>query len=205
MFNYNNSFYNSKYIQNENQSLSSFMKKPPSAWASVRGNEQYPALKGTVRFYQMSKGVLVVAEFDGLPKGETPCQSPIFAFHIHSGTSCENGGNVPPMQNGGSVPPVQNGGNVPPMQNGGNGGVDAFPNSHTHYNPHNCPHPYHAGDMPPLFGSNGYAFLTFVTSRFTVNEIIGKTVIIHSSPDDFSTQPSGNSGEKIACGVIVAR
>ena len=72
----------------------------------------------------------------------------------------------------------------------------------THYNPKDCPHPYHAGDMPPLFGNNGEAFMAFMTDRFTVEEIIGKTVIIHSNPDDFTTQPGGNSGEKIACGKI---
>ena len=72
----------------------------------------------------------------------------------------------------------------------------------THYNPNQCAHPYHAGDLPPLFGSNGYAFEAFLTDRFTVSEVIGRTVIIHSKPDDFSTQPSGNSGEKIACGEI---
>ncbi|BDZ83738.1 hypothetical protein Lac2_18720 [Claveliimonas bilis] len=33
---------------------------------------------------------------------------------------------------------------------------------------------------------------------------MGKTVVIHDMPDDFRTQPSGNSGEKIACGQIVA-
>ena len=41
-----------------------------------------------------------------------------------------------------------------------------------------------------------------MTDRFTVGEIIGKTVVIHMMPDDFRTQPSGDSGEKIACGVI---
>ena len=35
-----------------------------------------------------------------------------------------------------------------------------------------------------------------------MDEIYGKTVIIHAKPDDFTTQPSGNAGEKIACGVI---
>jgi Cu-Zn family superoxide dismutase len=35
-----------------------------------------------------------------------------------------------------------------------------------------------------------------------VDEVIGRGVIIHGSPDDFTTQPSGNAGEKIACGVI---
>ena len=96
----------------------------------------------------------------------------ILACHIHSGGSCT--------------------------------GTDAdpFADSGTHYNPKNMPHPYHAGDMPPLFCANGYAFCAFLTDRFTIDEIIGKTVIIHSKPDDFTTQPSGNAGNKIACGVI---
>ncbi|MBO5007752.1 MAG: superoxide dismutase family protein [Clostridia bacterium] len=34
--------------------------------------------------------------------------------------------------------------------------------------------------------------------RFTIDEIIGKKVVIHSAPDDFTSQPSGNSGNKIA-------
>lgn len=40
------------------------------------------------------------------------------------------------------------------------------------------------------------------TGRFFVEDIIGRTVVIHSGPDDFYTQPSGNPGNKIACGVI---
>lgn len=81
-------------------------------------------------------------------------------------------------------------------------GGEGFPHSGSHYNPNDCPHPYHAGDLPPLFGANGFAFSVFLTDRFTVHEIIGKTVIVHASPDDFQTQPSGNAGEKIACGEI---
>ena len=72
-----------------------------------------------------------------------------------------------------------------------------------HYNPKNQPHPNHAGDMPPLLSHNGNANMAFVTNRFSVNEILGKTIVIHSKPDDFTTQPAGNSGEKIACGVII--
>lgn len=58
--------------------------------------------------------------------------------------------------------------------------------------------------MPPLFGSSGYAYLAFFTNRFTVPEILGRTVVIHDIPDDFTTQPAGNAGMKIACGVIQA-
>lgn len=72
----------------------------------------------------------------------------------------------------------------------------------THYNPKSCNHPEHAGDLPPLFENNGYAYISFLTNRFTVKEIIGKVIIIHDMPDDFTTNPSGKSGEKIACGKI---
>ena len=41
-----------------------------------------------------------------------------------------------------------------------------------------------------------------LTGRFRVGEIIGRSVVLHSDPDDFHTQPSGNAGMKIACGVI---
>ncbi len=101
------------------------------------------------------------------------CTDPIFGFHIHEGMSCSGDAK------------------------------DPFAGTGMHYNPNNCPHPYHAGDLPPLFGANGYAYSAVLTDRFTVDEIIGKTVIIHSSPDDFSSQPSGNAGKKIGCGVIV--
>lgn len=71
-----------------------------------------------------------------------------------------------------------------------------------HYNPADAPHPDHAGDMIPLMGNQGYAWLSFYDRRFTIPEIKGRSVIIHRMPDDFFTQPSGNSGDKIGCGVI---
>ena len=80
-----------------------------------------------------------------------------------------------------------------------------FANTGNHYNPSSLPHPRHAGDMPPLIYCNGNAFLAFMTDRFGIEEIIGRTVVIHSGQDDFKTQPSGDVGTKIACGVIVKR
>lgn len=132
----------------------------PSAYAVIRGGKANPGLGGMVHFYPSGNGVLVTAEIHGLPDSETG----IFAFHIHSGESCEA--------------------------------------PEGHFNPENVPHPRHAGDLPPLFSNGGRAFLAVLTDRFRIADVIGRTVILHSQPDDFHTQPSGNPGEIIACGVI---
>ena len=79
---------------------------------------------------------------------------------------------------------------------------DGFSGTGSHYNPKGLPHPEHAGDLPPLMLCNGDAYQTFTTDRFCVADIIGKTVVIHLMPDDFNSQPAGNAGTKIACGVI---
>lgn len=71
-----------------------------------------------------------------------------------------------------------------------------------HYNPAGTLHPKHAGDLPPLLDCNGRAFLQVLTDRFSLQDILGRTVVIHSDVDDFTTQPAGNSGAKIACGEI---
>jgi Cu-Zn family superoxide dismutase len=147
-------------------------EKKPDAKAEIRGSKAYPELIGTVRFYQTKDGVLVSAEVYGLPHGGSGCNGGIFAFHIHEGTSCT--GNA----------------------------EDPFADVKTHYNPNNCKHPYHAGDLPPLFENNGRAFMVVLTDRFTVGEIMGRTVVIHASVDDFTSQPAGNAGAKIACGLI---
>ena len=80
-----------------------------------------------------------------------------------------------------------------------------FSETRSHYNPTGQAHPKHAGDLPPLLSCHGNAYLSVKTDRFTVNEIFGRTVVIHSDPDDFRSQPAGNAGKKIACGVIRRR
>ena len=44
--------------------------------------------------------------------------------------------------------------------------------------------------------------MSMLNDRFTVEEVLGRVMILHQDLDDFKTQPSGNSGEMIACGVI---
>lgn len=79
---------------------------------------------------------------------------------------------------------------------------DHFARTGDHYNPGGQPHPKHAGDLLPLLGNQGYAWSAFYDKRFQIRDILGRSVIIHAMPDDFATQPSGNSGAKIGCGVI---
>lgn len=71
-----------------------------------------------------------------------------------------------------------------------------------HYNPGKQPHPQHAGDMPPLMSSRGFAWMVFFDGRLELRDILDRSVVIHAMPDDFRTQPSGDSGMKIGCGVI---
>lgn len=150
----------------------------PYAQARVRGAEGLN-IGGTVLFYKAAQGAHVVAEVFGLPQeiekdGKTEKAGPFYAFHIHDGADC-GGGERP----------------------------DPFTAAGEHYNPTNQPHPLHAGDMPPLLGDGGYAYLSFYTGRFAPEDVVGRTVIIHQNPDDFRTQPSGMAGLRIACGEIM--
>lgn len=88
------------------------------------------------------------------------------------------------------------------IHEGGSCFGENFPNTGGHYNPTRAPHPGHAGDLPPLLLCHGGAYLAVRTDRFSVRDILGRTVVIHSGSDDFKSQPSGDSGTKIACGVI---
>ena len=80
--------------------------------------------------------------------------------------------------------------------------VSPFTSAGAHYSRTPAEHPNHSGDMPPLLGNQGYAWMAFYDKRFTIPEIIGKSLIIHRMPDNFTTQPAGDSGERIGCGVI---
>ena len=91
------------------------------------------------------------------------------------------------------------------IHEGGSCDGKEFADTKGHYNPTGAPHPRHAGDLPPLLSCGGRAYLAVLTDRFRVEEILGRTVVIHSGADDFNTQPAGNAGTKIACGTILPR
>ena len=160
---------------NEYPNFAALFWRRPDAHAKVLGSGEYPEIAGTVRFYRTRYGTFVITEMKGLPTDSGSCKGEMFGCHVHGGGACSGNEN------------------------------DPFANAGQHYNPLECPHPYHAGDLPPLFGADGYAYAAFLTNRFTVKEIVGKTVVIHSQPDDFTSQPAGNSGRKIACGEIFGK
>ena len=146
--------------------LQRILNNPADAQAIIKGSSKYPNIRGTVEFYQMMGAVLLVVQVDGLPQSSMPCAPNIYGFHIHEGSSCT-----------GTT-------------------EDPFANTDGHFNPTGCPHPAHAGDLPPLFGNNGYAFMIVMTNRFSVNTILGRTVVVHANRDDFTSQYTDSQREK---------
>lgn len=153
--------------------LNTLLYEMPAAFATIHGSSEYPKLHGIVRFYPVVGGVLVNPEIYGLPVENPICSNHVFGFHIHEGIAC-TGTNTEP-----------------------------FANAKGHFDPGGCEHPAHAGDMPPLFAAHdGFAWSAFLSDRFKWGDILGRTAIVHRNPDDFHTQPSGNSGPMIGCGII---
>ena len=84
-----------------------------------------------------------------------------------------------------------------------------------HFNPDQMQHgdrttpgPHHAGDMPNLTaGDDGTATVDVQLAGMTMgdggsHDVVGRAVIVHAQADDYATQPTGNAGARIACGVI---
>ena len=144
----------------------------PTAIASLSPTTGNTA-RGTVSFTQDGDEVRVRANVAGLkPNAE-------HGFHVHEKGDCSSGDG---------------------MSTGG------------HYNPAGKPHgppraEHHAGDMPSLkadgYGNASASFeLKGVSIAGGAADLVGKGLIVHRDPDDYSTQPTGNAGPRIACGVI---
>lgn len=148
------------------------------AIAEIKGGPLGPDIHGLVLFQDVSDGVFVSVNLTGLPqfRPAEANQPPIgpHGFHIHENGVCTVGDPADPFQAAGE-----------------------------HWNPTHQPHGNHAGDFPVLFSNNGRALMSFYTNRFRVADVIGHSVIVHQSPDDYRTQPAGASGKRLACGVIV--
>lgn len=129
--------------------------------------------QGNILFHELADGsVDVQVDLTGVPAG-------VHGFHVHEKGDCGDNGNAA-------------------------GG---------HFNPTGAPHAgpgaasHHAGDFGNVTAaSNGEVHTRFNTRSITVREgersAVGRAVILHANPDDLATQPTGNAGGRIACGVV---
>jgi Cu-Zn family superoxide dismutase len=128
---------------------------------------------GSVIFTQVGGRVLVEARVTGLPPGE-------HGFHVHESGDC-------------SAPDATS--------------------AKGHFNPDAKPHghqggaEHHAGDLPNLIAdakgnASATAESTIISLGSDSHGIIGRSVVIHADPDDYMSQPAGNSGKRIACGTV---
>lgn len=132
-------------------------------------------VKGFVHFLPSSEGIRVIAEVRGL----TP--NSVHGFHIHERGDCS-------------------------AEDASSAGGHFAPGGFPHGSPEADLH--HAGDLGNLEADkNGVARIDQVFHGITLNpemnnSILGLAVVVHEKEDDFTSQPSGNAGARIACGVI---
>ena len=129
-------------------------------------------VKGTVTFTQTPEGIKVVADLAGVDAAGK------HGFHIHEGTEC----------------------------------VGDFKSAGGHFNPsasalHATPPtaPRHNGDLGNFEFAQGSGHLEIVTTDLSLegaNSVVGHAVILHAKEDDGKTQPTGNAGDRIACGIV---
>ena len=158
--------------------LTACQTMPPDA---LRATAQLQPTKGNktigeATFEQMGDKVRVVIFVQGLKPGQE------HGLHIHEAGDCSSGDGM---------------------------------STKGHFNPFGKPHAHygsaerHAGDLPPLKANkSGRANVQIDLDIITVTpgpaSIIGRGLIVHADPDDYKTQPTGNAGARIACGVIQA-
>jgi superoxide dismutase, Cu-Zn family len=131
---------------------------------------------GLLRFVQNGDKVQVSGEVSGLKPGAE------HGFHVHEKGDCASGDG---MSTGGHFNPVAS--------------------AHGQYG-HGA---HHVGDLPSLKAdAQGVAKIDFTSTSLTLkpgaSSIVDKGLIVHRDPDDYKTQPTGNSGPRVACAVIRA-
>lgn len=132
-------------------------------------------VRGVVMFHEMHGHLMVHARLSGLkPNGEQ-------GFHLHDKGDCASA-------------------------DGTSAGGHFNPDGQVH-GPQTAAH--HVGDMPSLKAdANGAVDQKFMLTGPTITagatSIVGRSVVVHANPDDYNSQPAGNSGPRVACGVIAA-
>lgn len=149
---------------------------PPKGSVNIAEAEIHPAsgsqVEGSVRFVKVDNGVRVTADVVGLKPGP-------HGFHIHEKGDCSAhdassaGGHFNPSHEKHGAPTDQH------RHAGDLGNIEADANGHAHYD-----------------------WTDTVIELDGPNSIVGKSVVIHEKVDDFKTQPTGDAGGRIGCGVI---
>lgn len=140
---------------------------------------------GKVTLVEVSSGVRLVVEATGLTPGK-------HGFHIHTNGACE------------AAPDATTGKSVAFGAAGGH--FDPHATKH-HGAPGDAPTHSHAGELPNLVAdANGRATLQYVNAHVTLapgpGSVAGRSLIVHADPDDYTTNPAGNSGPRVLCGRI---
>ena len=155
---------------------SKMMKKPDSTAVTKAIANLGPTkgydVKGTVIFTKVDGGIKIVADVEGLTPGK-------HGFHVHEYGDCSS-------------------------PDGSSAGGHFNPDGVKHGGPNDPVR--HVGDMGNLVADqNGKAHYEWIDSLMTFygpHNIIGRSVIVHGGADDLISQPSGNAGPRVACGVI---
>jgi superoxide dismutase, Cu-Zn family len=151
-------------------------ESPAAAQAMTVSLQGAPAdtdFAGTLTITPEGNGVRVVADVAGVDTDGK------HGLHVHENGQCEHGE-----------------------------GDKHFTSAGGHFNPGNAEHacpptdPRHAGDLGNIEISGGKGHLEVTATNLTMDQLHGKAIILHAGEDDCKTQPTGNSGDRIACGVV---
>lgn len=146
-----------------------------SATATLQGAPGDTDFSGTVTITPEGDGVKVTAHLQGVDTDG------MHALHVHENGQCEHGGDK------------------------------HFASAGGHFNPTNAEHacpptePRHAGDLGNVQITAGAGHLEMTTTGLSLsgpNSVVGKAIILHTGQDDCKTQPTGNAGDRLACGVV---
>lgn len=145
---------------------------PTKAYAQLE-SPRLKILKSDIKLEETSKGIIITAEVSGLRPGS------VHGFHIHEKGECKG----PDFESaGGHLNPTHHEHNAPTAES------------------------KHLGDLGNIVANDRGVAKTEVVipaeEGVKLSALTGKAFIMHDKPDDMSSQPAGNAGDRLACGII---